>query len=307
MTEHLSPPAERPPIRLWTTGEVQALLDGREDALADLREEMTVNFARGPGAILLRGLEPAVLGEAGFAAALARLGGWLGTLAIQSPQGELVARVERRGDDPAARGTHSDSELRPHTDLHDILALGCYRAAAWGGESLLVSARDLYQAVMAEAPQLLPALARGYPWGTNPALHSRRPLRPRLPILFLPEGGRGPQLAWNAYFLHQAAREMGEDLPPALAEALARLGAMAERLAAQSLFVLMPGDMLFWHNWSWLHGRLPFADHADQRRLLFRLWLRSALAPRADPGMLELGLRIDEDHRRAAEMGEEKA
>jgi hypothetical protein len=45
----LSPQAERPPIRPLTTGEVQALLDGREDALADLRDDMTANFARGPG------------------------------------------------------------------------------------------------------------------------------------------------------------------------------------------------------------------------------------------------------------------
>lgn len=306
MTELLSPQAERPPIRPLTTGEVQALLDGREEALADLRDDMTANFARGPGAILLRGPDPAAFGEARFASVLARIGGWLGTPAIQSPQGEMVARVERRGDDPAARGTHSDLELRPHTDLHDILALGCFRSASAGGESLLLSARDLYDAMLDEAPQHLPALAKGYPWGTNPALASRHRLRPRLPILFMPQGGRGAQVAFNGYFLRQAAHERGEDLPPALAAAIERMEAVAGRLAARSLFDLMPGDMLFWHNWSWLHGRMPFADRAGHTRLLFRLWIRSALAPRADPGLLELGLRMDEDHRLTAQMGREK-
>nr|WP_253951158.1 TauD/TfdA family dioxygenase [Novosphingobium sp. SG751A] len=282
------------------------MLDGREEALADLRDDITANFARGPGAILLRGLDPAALGEVRFASVLARIGGWLGTLAIQSPQGERVARVERRGDDPAARGTHSDLELRPHTDLHDILALGCFRAAATGGESLLLSARDLYGALLDEAPQHLPALAKGYYWSTNPALASRQRLRPRLPILFMPQSGRRAQVAFNGYFLRRAAHERGEDLSPVLAAAIECMEAVAGRLAARNLFDLMPGDMLFWHNWSWLHGRIPFADRAGHSRLLLRLWIRSALAPRADPGLLELGQRMDEDHRLTAQMGIEK-
>lgn len=290
----LSPQAERPPIRPLTTGEVQALLDGREDALADLRDDMTANFARGPGAILLRGLEPDMLDETGFAAAFARLGNWLGTLAIQSPQGERVARVEQRPDDPARRGTYSDAELRPHTDLHDILALACYRAAASGGESLLLSARDVCRAARQETPSLLPELTCPYHWGGNPALQSSGKARPKVPILLLPTDAEcGPQLAYNGYFLRRGALEQGEEPPPAI-NAFDRLTA---RMAGQATFTLMPGDMLFWHNWSWLHGRTPFTDRAGHSRLLFRLWIRSALPPRADPALLELGLRIDEDHR----------
>lgn len=289
MTELLSPQAERPPIRPLTTGEVQALLDGRDDDLADLRDDMTANFARGPGAILLRGIDPDFFGEARFAGALARIGGWLGTLSIQSPGGERIARVERKADDPAARGTHSDAELRPHTDLHDILALACYRAAASGGESLLVSARDVYRAVLDEDPWLMPELVAPFRWGTNPALRSAERPRPCVPVLFPPDAACGAQVAYNGYFLRQGTATL-----PA---ALARFEALVERLAARTPFELGPGDMLFWHNWGWLHGRMPFADRADHRRLLFRLWIRSALPPRADPVLLELGERIDEDHR----------
>ena len=289
MTEPLSPQAERPPIRPLTTGEVQALLDGREEALADLREEMTANFARGPGAILLRGIDPDIFGEGRFASALARIGGWLGSLAIQSLQGERVARVERKPGDPTARGTYSDTELRPHTDLHDILALACHRAAASGGESLLISARDFYAAVRNEAPDLLAVLLRPYVWGGNPALQSANRPRPRLPILFPPEAAHGAQVAYNGYFL----RRGGE----AATDVLARFDALAQRLADPTLFNLKPGDMLFWHNWGWLHGRMPFVDREDRPRLLFRLWIRSVIAPRADPALVELGRRMDEDHK----------
>lgn len=289
MTEPLSQQAERPPIRPLTTGEVQALLDGREEALADLRDDMTANFARGPGAVLLRGLDPAVLGEVCFASVFARIGGWLGTPAIQSPQGERVARVERRADDRTARGTFSNAELRPHTDLHDILALGCFRPAASGGESVLVSARDLHRAIGHDDPSLPADLVKPYAWGGNPALRSADRPRPCLPILFPPDAAHGPQVAYNGYFLRRGA-DQADGI-------FARFDAIAQRLADKTLFRLMPGDMLFWHNWSWLHGRMPFADRDDRPRLLFRLWIRSVIAPRADPALVELGQRMDEDHR----------
>lgn len=297
MTGAPPPGAPGPSIRHLTAGEAAALAHGREGAPAGLREELRANFARGPGAVVLRGLDASALGEAAFAAIVANIGRWLGVASIQSPAGECIARVEAVPGEAQARGTHSDSELRAHTDLHDILALGCCRPAVAGGESFLISAPALYQAIRREAPQHLPALHEGYYWGTNPVLRSPRRVSTRkVPVFFPAAAGRGVQCAWNGYFMRQAALTRGEEVPPALADALAVLTLVAERMAQEARFMARAGDIVFWHNWSWLHGRTAFVDSAAQRRLLFRLWLRSELPPRADPLLAERANFIDRDH-----------
>ncbi|SMC42137.1 hypothetical protein [Novosphingobium sp. B1] len=113
----------RPALRELRRDEADALMRGDEAALGGLREDLLRVFRSGPRAVVVTGLDPDLLGEARFAQTLLQMGSWLGTPAIQSPAGETVARVERRAGDAQARGTHSDSELKAHTDLHDILAL----------------------------------------------------------------------------------------------------------------------------------------------------------------------------------------
>ncbi|WP_255504874.1 TauD/TfdA family dioxygenase [Novosphingobium sp. EMRT-2] len=68
-------------------------------------------------------------------------------------------------------------------------------------------------------------------------------------------------------------------------------------------FRLSPGDVVLWHNWSWLHGRTAFEDDPEQRRLLLRLWLRSDLCPPADIRFAERSVTIDDDHERTRREG----
>lgn len=288
------------PERAVSAAEVQALADGSDTALEELRAAMVAQFSQGARAIRLRGLDPVRLGEDGMAAALLRIGRWLGEPSLQSPAGELVARVEQRADDPQARGTSSALELRAHTDLHDILALACVRPAAAGGESFLVSAADLHRRLLASAPQHLPALYAGWYFGTNPVLQSVHRVSPAKVPVFLRQAGT-VQACCNPYFLRAAAAARGEPLPAELAEALDALQAAAEGVAADTQFLLDAGDALVWHNWSWLHGRRAFTG--DRPRLLLRLWLRSGLCGPTDARLTERGAWIDEDHRLTAERG----
>lgn len=257
----------------------------------DLRAKLIDCFTTGPRAVLLRGLD--VGDEAELAATLLETGTWLGTPSLQSPGGELVAQVEHLPGDVQKRGTHSDSELVAHTDLHDILALACVRPAEQGGDSFLVSATELYERI---AQEHLPALREGGPMGTNPVLRSLEPVSPGPVPVFLPEPvSTRMQCCANGYFLRTGAELTGRPLHASLVAALDALKAAALDLARERTFRLEPGDVLLWHNWSWLHGRTAFTDTRDQRRLLLRLWLRSDLIPR-DPRLADLARRIDADH-----------
>jgi hypothetical protein len=289
-------PTHSVPIRQVAAAEVRALASADDQALASLRDELVANFRTGPRAIRLQGFDPATSGEQAFAASLERIGGWLGTLSHQSPRGEAVARVEHDPRDRQARGTYSDSELRPHTDMHDILALACVRKAATGGDSFLVPADRLYRLMQAQAPEHLAALYEGYYFGTNPVLRSARPVSATRVPVFLPDPrGGSMQCCCNGYFLRAAAQFRGEPLPPVLEAALAMLHGIAARLADEAQFGLAEGEIVIWHNWSWLHGRTAFVDSPAHRRLLLRLWLRSELVPRAQV-LADRATQIDADH-----------
>lgn len=289
--------------RTITPAELAGLLRSEPDSpvLAGLRQDLIDCFRTGPRALLLSGIDPRGIGEADFAAALLKLGGWLGVPSIQSPQGELVARVEHDPADLQARGTHSDSELQAHTDLHDILALACVHPAELGGESFLVAAGELHDCLLERHRECLAALRTGYYFGINPVLQSDHPVSEApVPVLF--DAGERKLVCWNGYFMRMAALHRNEQLPSALVQALIYLRELAAELAERCRFTLAPGDILFWHNWSWLHGRTAFEDGSANRRRLLRLWLRSDLIDRP-PILAERGARIDADHRLTQQLG----
>ena len=288
------------PRRALSVTELKALQGGAEVELAGLCRDLQAVFRDGARAVHLQGLDPALLGEDGMASALLRIGGWLGSPSIQSPAGERVARVEHLHGDPQTRGTHSDGELRAHSDLHDILALASVRAAEQGGESFLIPAEMLHEYMRQTAPEHLPALYEGYYWGTNPVLRSDHPVSTQKVPVILSQSNR-VHICCNPYFLRMGAKVRGEELPQPLAKALTALQDAAELVAQQSCFVLQPGEAIFWHNWSWLHGRRAFSGKTP--RLLLRLWLRSDLAGPVDPLLAQRGEWIDEDHHLTAQLG----
>jgi alpha-ketoglutarate-dependent taurine dioxygenase len=151
-------------------------------------------------------------------------------------------------------------------------------------------------------PHHLPALREGYFFGTNPVLRSRAPVSASEVPVFAGDGD-GVQCCFNPYFLQAAAQARGEALPPAFADAVTDLRALALELAMTAQFRLSPGDVVLWHNWSWLHGRTAFEDDPEQRRLLLRLWLRSDLCHPADIRFAERSVAIDDDHERTRREG----
>ena len=64
-----------------------------------------------------------------------------------------------------------------------------------------------------------------------------------------------------------------EPLPEGLAEAFAHFDSLATREDLAMWFVLEPGEMMLWHNYTSLHSRTAFEDDPKSKRLLLRLWL----------------------------------
>ncbi|WP_221893050.1 TauD/TfdA family dioxygenase [Parasphingopyxis marina] len=249
----------------------------------------------GAGAMILRGLDPGSMEAGTFERIFWGLGAQLGDGAIQSAAGERIARVEKREDNPEGRGTLMDGELRPHTDLHEILALACIREAAEGGESMLVSAAALRDAVASRDPEALAALERGYYAGINEAVGGAEPVT-REPVPIFSETQGRLSCWYNRFFLAAAARARREEFPEAFARAMAVLDEEAMRPGLGYRFDLAPGDMVFWHNWTCLHARQAFKDGDGRTRLLLRLWLNVECGRPVDPRVAARAAAIDADH-----------
>jgi hypothetical protein len=297
------------------TGLAARLDDGPADAataeifsapvLAPLIRELRHSVMHGAGATILTGLDADTLPAGALDRIFWGLGTRIGTASIQSPAGERIARVEQSDHNPEGRGTLTDAELRPHTDMHEVLALACIRDAVEGGESLLVSAAALHEAVGRRSPAALAALAQGYYAGINEAVGGARPVSAEKVPVFSTTGGK-LSCCYNRFFMQSAARLRGEALPADLAAALAILDEEASRPGLGFRFRLRPGEMAFWHNWTCLHARAAFRDAGANRRLLLRLWLNVAAGRPVDPRVAARAAAMDADHR-AAQAGRRAA
>src|SRR5207253_10712589 len=97
-----------------------------------------------------------------------RIGGGIGphpgSGLSQSVLGDRLGHVKDFSrEDPGARAYRNKQELSPHTDSCDLVGLLCLRnAQAGGGVSRLSSAISVHNALLAEQPDVLAALYRGY-------------------------------------------------------------------------------------------------------------------------------------------------
>ncbi len=260
-------------------------------AIVALMDEVRARVEDGPGAVILRGLDPVALGEAGFARALVGLGTQLGTLAPQSPKRDRLGYVRKEADNPDARGYQSDVELQPHTDFHEIVALASVARAAQGGLSGLVSMAAIHDILAREDPDALAVLAEGYFHDTTGAgLLSDGPM----PVLTDRDGlvcGYAQGL-----FMFTAARTLGEEVPERLVAAMKSYAAIARRPDVMVEFMLEPGEIMIWHNFRVLHARRSFRDDADHRRLLLRLWINPDRSLPLPPVYLSQRRRFDAMH-----------
>ena len=206
------------------------------------------------------------------------LGTHMGTPVSQSPLGERLGDVRSTGADLSdlnARGYQTSAELAFHNDPGDVVGLLCLKKAKLGGLSSLVSAISVYNTVLAERPDCLGLFERGFEYNRrDQEARFLQPISHRIPV-FADEDG-DLSMRYVRQLIDTARVKLGAPLPDAEREALDFLDSVARRSDLVVSLMLEPGDMEFANNYTVLHSRTRYEDHADpaQWRHLNRLWLK---------------------------------
>ena len=238
-----------------------------DPALVALAAEVRHAIMAGRGAIVLSGIDVEACGLEGFKRLYWAIGTHIGHGVEQSHRRDRIGFVQKEENNPTGRGYLMDVELRPHTDFHEVLSLSCVRASATGGESGLVSSLGIHNIILDERPDLLEPLYEGFYHESAGGVVSDA----KVPIFATVDGKTS--CYYHPLFMHRAAKLMGVDLPAPLAEAMAYMGEVSQRSDVRAFFMLAPGEMMFWHNFTQLHSREGFNDTPDHKRLLLRLWI----------------------------------
>jgi len=203
------------------------------------------------------------------------LGTHLGNGVVQSPRGDRLGRVQYQPPSPnyAQRAYTSQGELVAHADTHEIIGLMCVRRSRTGGASGLVSSLAAHNELLEKRPDLLEPLYEGYQFATREAIRRGQELTPYTVPVFSYVDGELSCYYNRAYIDH--AEQFTGPIPPKLREAMNYLNEFFARDENVLTFMLEPGDMAFWHNFTVLHSRTHFEDDDDPayKRLLLRLWL----------------------------------
>ncbi|NML43581.1 TauD/TfdA family dioxygenase [Ramlibacter sp. G-1-2-2] len=251
--------------------------DFQQPALGRLIDDVRREITQGRGVLLLAGLDPKRYSPEALERIYWGMGTHLGTSAVQSRTGDRLGRVEQDDQDPVQRGYRSSGELRMHTDSYELIGLLCIRKAASGGQSALVSSLAIHNEIARQRPDLLPALYQGFPMAIPEARTSSRPITDTpIPVFSYVDGQVSCMFAGS--FMRAAAEQLGTPLPPQLEEGIRLFQQTAEREDLALRFMLEPGEMLLWHNFTNLHSRTEFENGSDaeHKRLLLRLWLTAA-------------------------------
>ena len=219
---------------------------------------------------MLRGLPVASLAHGLLETIYWGVGTHLGVGVSQSAAGDRLGHVFDRGTQDKDRYYTRGGALEFHMDPVDVVGLLCLHAAQSGGVSRIVSAGAVHNVILAERPDLLQILCRGFH-------NSRRAYGDTTPSARVPVFARGAQ-GMECYFLPTTIRQAVEEGCPLSAmeqEALAFIGAVANR---PGLFLDMDfrvGDMQFLNNRTILHSRTDYVDYPEpeRKRHLLRLWL----------------------------------
>lgn len=250
--------------------------DFSDPHLAELGRHCRQELARGRGAVILTGLDLDRFGFDGYKRLYWYLGRLIGTPVAQSERGDRLGFVRQEKDNPFGRGYIGNFEIAFHTDYHEILSLAGVQTASEGGESGLCSGLTVHNMLLEERPDLLEAMYEGWYDGLY-AFYKIYPPREAWPNEHVPniaeQDGVLSVHAIGSMYNDLAAQARGEEMPPLIAEMVQTVQAFAARPGVGARFVLQPGEMMFWQNWTVLHARTAFTNAPGHERMLLRLWL----------------------------------
>jgi hypothetical protein len=254
-------------------------------AVADLRD--------GRGVFLLRGFPVAAYSMEDLQTVFWGVGTHIGTGVTQNARREIVGHITDLGAVKGrTRAFASTSEGKLHVDLSDVVGLMCIRPAKQGGTSIASSSMSVFNAFLAEAPELLPLLFRGLPWDRREEHgEGENAIGPVVP-LFSEAAGK-LSCRYNRRFIEVAAERAGAPFAGNELRMLDLFDEIAGRRELAYRMRLEPGDMQFLNNYTVLHAREAYEDwpEHDRKRYLLRLWLEvDGLRPFVDEATVRFGV-----------------
>jgi len=294
LIRRLSPAEQHAAFRFMErTSDRPAEIIGRDEIgdpiLFELGAEVRETILLGRGAVIITGLDMDRCTLDDFKRFYWAIGIQIGTPTEQSQRRDRIGYVQKEEDNPTGRGYLMDTELRSHTDFHEVLSLAGVRTAEEGGESGVVSSLAIHDVIQAERPELLPALYEGFYHEAEGEISSEK-----VPVFARVDGKLS--CYHHPLFAMRAAKLMGVELPPELVEANAFLNEVASRPEIRADFMLEPGEMLFWHNFTALHSRRQFRDTPEHKRLLLRLWINVVDGRPMPQAFLDRAILMDRAH-----------
>lgn len=259
-------------------GELSSVLDTAYETLE-----------HGRGFLVLRGWPSENYSHAQTLTAFCGVASHFGKAMVQNYEGEAVVDVtdKEKPYDHTSRGYMSNKRLPFHSDGADLVGLLCLGEPIEGGTSLLLSATKLYNTILAEHPEYMEILMRGF-------YHHRRGQHDpgEAPV----SADRIPIFSFHNDLLHCCYNRNpidwvvheGMSLSAREIEILDYFDALCHRPGMAVEMTFRQGDMQFVNNFVILHSRSEYRDAPDSRRHLVRLWLENPRSLRGAQGLLDI-------------------
>jgi hypothetical protein len=236
--------------------------------LAPVLSRIKRELYAGRGFVLVRGLGISDHSADEMGTIFWGIGTYLGTGVAQSAAGDRLGHVIDRGS--TDRYYTAGGAIEFHMDPVDVVGLLCIRSALAGGQSRIASAAAIHNVILAERPDLLELLYRGFHCSRRG--HGDQVTEWRVPVYAQNAG------ELESYFLPITIRQAAEEGYPLARdeqEAIDYLQSVAARPGIYLDMDFQPGDFQLLNNRSIFHARTDYQDNPDPdlKRHLLRLWL----------------------------------
>ena len=246
--------------------------------IADDVQHWENEIQNGKGLLTLTGLPIERYSKTQCATIYWGLSSYFGAPQSQSLEGDLLGHVVGvGGKDTRERAYRNSTELALHTDASDIVGMMCLVKAKKGGLSGYSSGPAVYNEMLSKHPELLEVLFEGFQYhrfgehspGESPVTEHKIPVFSEVNGLI--------SISYLRMYIELAYLEMGVEKSQAEQQALDTLDDIAHSPAFRFNFMMEPGDIVYFNNYTVLHTRTEFFDHddPDKRRHLLRLWLKA--------------------------------
>lgn len=258
-------------------------------ACAGLIAECGEQMDDGRGFILVRGLDPAELGDEMCGAIFYVMGLHLGEPMRQNEEGDLIDHViatsDRTMDDPTAMPSRIRDRLPFHSDSSDAVALMCLRPARSGGASSLVSGATIYNEMLRRRPDLAAHLFDEYHWDWRRQDVHAPANTYTSPVCSYVDGTFSSYAGSTMVFSAQGYPEVPK-ISDAQREALELYDEISQEPGLAIDMDFQPGDIQWLLNYAALHSRTAYDDwpEVERRRHLLRLWITRDVGRPITPG-----------------------